>query len=414
MNTPPRAAYVLRSLVCGQSLNGEIDTLSGVHLAMARHLEGIPLQDRQAAFDGMAATQEDPVELIQAMTNVDLTKPAPAVSPVQFATLADIRAVMSSVRWDWEGWIPRAKVVGLAAYEGVGKTRAVMDLCRRVYLNLGWPDKQKMTLPKGTPSLWLCADGQHDELVEMAQDYDMSDSAVILPTLANDPYGNATLDDPETWKLVENAIVAHKPWLVNIDSLTYATSLDLCDQRSIVKLKQPLIDLAQRHQLVVLLSLHLALNGQVLGKRIKGITRTLLHLECPDSEKPERLRLWVEKSYGKKPPALGVTMGDKGSEYDFNPPSRPDAARKSGREPKERDKAKQFILDELAKQNDQIGNDLCGRCEKATQGSRKTFWRAVDALCDSGKLTTSGGPGTQSQTVLHLKDQQTAQTVPAP
>jgi hypothetical protein len=81
MTTPSQAAYVLRSLVCGQSLNGEIDSLSGVHRAMATHLEGIPLQDRQAAFDAMAALQADPNELIQAMLNVDLTKPAPAPPP---------------------------------------------------------------------------------------------------------------------------------------------------------------------------------------------------------------------------------------------------------------------------------------------------------------------------------------------
>jgi hypothetical protein len=214
----------------------------------------------------------------------------------------------------------------------------------------------------------------------------------------------ASLDDPETMVALNSAVDAHKPWAVFIDSLTYATARDLCEQRSIAILKKPFVDLVQKHQINLFLLLHVSASGQALGKRIKGITRTLLHLECPDPEKPERLRFWVEKSYGKKPRALGVTIGDSGNTYDFNPPARPEP-NKGGKPPVKREQAMQFIRDALTQQNDQIGNDLCADWAKNGESS-DTFWRAVQALKDDGEIVTDGGKGTRRQMVLHLLNSQ--------
>jgi len=98
----------------------------------------------------------------------------------------------------------------------------------------------------------------------------------------------------------------------------------------------------------------------------------LMHLECPDHEQPHRLRLWIEKSYGKKPPALGVSMEDHGNTYDFSPPARLDPSKsKGGRPAIERDKAMQFIRDALARQNDQIGNDLATEWTKGRATASK-------------------------------------------
>jgi len=346
----------------------------------------------------MAVALNDGPEFLKTVFDADPLAPEPTVQPVTFATAADIRKIMSSIRWLCEGWIPASSVVGLASLEGVGKSRLAMDL----YLGLPWPDGQAMTLPAKTPSLWLPADGQHDEIVDMLSAFGLPDEAVIFPAPSDDPYANTSLDDPETLVKIDAAIVARKPWALFVDSLTYATTRDLCEQKSIAILKRPLVDLVQRHQINIMLLLHLSASGQALGKRVKGITRTLLHLECPDREKSERLRFWVEKSYGKKPAALGVVMGDGGNTYDFTPPARlgPD---KGGRPAVKRDNAKQFIRDALTWQNEQIGNDLCTKWE-AGGGSSKTFWRAVDDLESAADIATDGGTGTGKQTILHLID----------
>ena len=139
-----------------------------------------------------------------------------------------------------------------------------------------------------------------------------------------------------------------------------------------------------------MLLLHVSKEGQALGRRIRGITRTLLHLECPDPSHSDRLRLWVEKSYASKPPALGVTIGPNGNTYDFDPPAHRDPS-KGGRPPAERDKAASFMRVALAKQNDQKATDLCSEWIK-TGGAEGTFWNARDAMVTAGELTCEGKP----------------------
>jgi hypothetical protein len=77
----------------------------------------------------------------------------------------------------------------------------------------------------------------------------------------------------------------------------------------------------------------------------------------PDPAQPDRRRLEVTGNF-KEPPPLGVTIRDGGCDYDFDPPKEP-ARNLGGRPPEDRDKARQFILDALAKKNDLVARKLC-------------------------------------------------------
>ncbi|MFO0892555.1 MAG: AAA family ATPase, partial [Isosphaeraceae bacterium] len=302
--------------------------------------------------------------------------------------------------------IPASRVVGVAASEGTGKTRFLLDLARILYLGLPWPDGQPATLPAGTRTLWLCADGHQDEIAETLPGFGLPDDAVVFPAHPDEPYDGTSLDDGELvgeGGILEEAIREVRPGLVVVDTLTNATARDLCAQAQMKSLKDPLVRLVQRHGINIVLSLHLNKEGQALGRRVRGITRTLIHLECPDPARSGRLRLWVEKSYGMKPPALGVTMGEHGNTYDDAPPPRaePGEATPSGRPPERRGKAVEFLREALGRENDQLGNDLC-RAWVAEGGGARTFWRAVDQLEEAGELVSDGGPGTRKPKVLHL------------
>ena len=147
--------------------------------------------------------------------------------------------------------------------------------------------------------------------------------------------------------------------LVFVDTLTNATRRDLCRQDEVGPLLAPLQGIAQRHEIAPILLQHVSREGQALGRRSKGLTRTLIHLACPDPDQPARLRLWVEKSFAVRPSELGVTMGAEGNEYDKEPPA-PRELSHGGRPPAKRDKVREFIKDALTSQNDRIGNELCG------------------------------------------------------
>ena len=310
-------AWVFAALTSGQTLNGKLDSLSAVLRPMADHLNGLAKNARGAAWLAMMAARPDAAELVKAVADQDPTKPPPAAqaSIRQFATAGDLRRVASTTPWTWPLWIPGSGLSGFAAFEGTGKSRLLLDLARRIWHHLVWPDGQPPTFPKHTPTLWLCSDGQQGELLDMMTAFKLPDEAIYFPAAPDEPYEGTSLDDPELIKpggILETAIATVRPGLTFIDTMTNATRRDLCSQDQVSTLKGPLIRICQTQKASMVLSLHLSKEGQALGRRSKGITRVLSHLECPDPANYQRLRLWVEKSHAKKPEALGVTMEDGG------------------------------------------------------------------------------------------------------
>lgn len=260
--------------------------------------------------------------------------------PARFAaTVDEIWRHHSDVQWLWEGYIPSASLVGLAASEGVGKTRTMMDWHRRVQQGLPWPDNQPCTIPPGSPALWLCADGQHREIAGIVAEYGMTGASIVFPAPLDSPFEGTEIDSlemvgPGGW--LDRGVKQYRPWIVVIDTLTFATGRNLCNRHVIKEIKATFERLCRTHGVSVAMLLNFSREEQRLGRRIKELTHTLIHLDAPDPEgQPDRLKLWAEKSFGKNPPALGVTMGTGGNTYDFNPP----VARKpnrGGRPPKGR------------------------------------------------------------------------------
>ncbi len=401
MLMPLRDAWTIGRLLCGLFVEGEAVAVSKPFRPLADRLATLAPDSRVLAWMGYLCGQADPDALIAVVASVDPAGPAPAEDTNRRpANLADVRKVMVGLQWLWEPFIPAARICGIAAFEGIGKTRLAMDLARRIWFGLDWPDGQPATLSKETPTLWVCADGQQDDLAAIATALGMPDQAIVFNTTPDEPYGGTELDSAEDRDRLKRFVREVRPGLVFIDTLTNATNYDLCRATENKALMTPLRDIAQRTGATIIPLLHLSRDGQALGRRIKGITRTIIQLDCPDPEQPGRLRLSVSKSFAKKPPPLGVTMTDAGNVYDSEPPT-PPAPSKGGRPAKERDEAKAFLVESLTLVNDQVGNTLAGRFE-TSGGFEKTFWRAVKDLDKAGRLTKSGGPGTGKQVVLHL------------
>ena len=397
----PRDAYLLSRVVIGHDLNGDATALPEPFRRFAAIYRGLPEDARGSAWQGFLAGLDDRDELVKAVADADPDGPPPEGESVLWpASLADLQEQTDDSRWLWKGYIPSGQLSGIAAFEGVGKTRFAIDLARRIYRDSLWPDSQPPTFPKGTPTLWVCSDGQQDEVKATAKAFGMPDEAIYFNTPRDDPYGGTTLDQDEDRERLESFIGVVKPGLVFIDSLTYATSDDMNTAKDTKSMMTPLRDLAQRTGTTIVSLLHLSKEGQPLGRRIKGITRTILQLDCPNPEQSSRLKLWVPKSFAMKPAALGVTMGESGNEYDLNPPE-PAEPSKGGRPPVSRDKAMKFLRDELAHENDQTWNELKGKWTASGEISKR-FGDAVKAMEADGEIAKHGGPGTGQEMVLHL------------
>jgi hypothetical protein len=378
-------AYAVRRPMVGLPSGDELQHVGPEVRQLVERLSQAPLEGRSQILDCYLQALPDPNAVIMAMANVDPNGPPPVIAPPRkFATCADVLRLEAATPWVWEGWLPSAKIVGIAAGEGVGKTKLATDLARRVWHGLAWPDGQAMTLPPKSPTIWIAADGQQGELANALPLLSMPPESVVFPTAPDDPFGGTSLDDDETLQSLDEAIPIYKPAFVIIDSLTYATTFNIGEQRDIAKLKEPLVMLAQKHQLIVMLLLHVSKEGQALGRRVRGITRTLMHLEAPNSDRPERLRLWVEKSYAAKPPPLGVTIGPNGNTYDTSPPAKMESS-KGGRPPEKLDKAIAFLEEKLVDGSACKAVDLISEWE-GMGGNKTTLFNAKKKLETEGRL----------------------------
>ena len=254
-----------------------------------------------------------------------------------------------------------------------------------------WPDGQPMTLHPSRRQIWVAADGQQGELALCIPSLDMPPESIIFPTPPDDPYGGTSLDDEDTLNALDEAVRIHKPAFVVVDSLTYATQSDISEQRAIAKLKDPLVTLAQTHQVIVMLLLHVS-RGRPSPRATHP--RDHAHADAPGMSRsgvrPDRLRLWVEKSYAAKPPALGSDDRRVGQHLRLQPAG-PDghikgrtAARKAGKgHASSSDDAGRTERPDRERAVPSLGEDH--------GGSDKTFWRAVKDMTEAGELETEGG-----------------------
>ncbi len=288
---------------------------------MAKYLAEIDRSSRPQAFACFLAGQGDRDLVSKAVAAADPLGPAPSLTADRRPACAlDLDLATVGVQWAWPGWIPRGRVSGVGGFEGAGKTRFALDLARRAYHGLPWPDGQAMTLPAGSKSLWICGDGHQEEIADAARKMKLPLNSILFNASPEDPCTGVDLDDPAAIESLDAFLEISAAPLVFVDTLTNSTSRDLCRQTDVKSLLSPLQEIAQRRQVAIVVLLHLSRAGQALGRRTKGLTRTLIHLDCPDPGHPTRLRLWVEKSFDVKPPALSVTIGAGGNEYDAGPP----------------------------------------------------------------------------------------------
>src|SRR5262249_50738475 len=116
-----------------------------------------------------------------------------------------------------------------------------------------------------------------------------------------------------------------KPAIVFIDTVLHATDHAPHKVEEARRFFYPLQKLCLRQNIVMACCTHLSASGGPHGRMIPGLARVVMEVEEPE-EQCNRRRLSVVKSNSEKPPALGVTIGTGGNDYDNNPPAMDGAA----------------------------------------------------------------------------------------
>ena len=400
MTIRPRQAWTFARLLIGESVNGEAQDLTGPYRSMADYLakvkpdkpaRGKARKEALAAVRGdlweaMLAARPDRDELVKAVADVNPLEPAPETdeTPDRCATLADLRRLVADTRWPWPGWLAAGVLNALAADPGTGKTIMAADLARRLWFGLPWPDGQPATFPEKTRTLWVPGDRTFGQLLDLARAYGLPDEAMLLNASPSDPTAGLDLDDPDELAALSARVRADLPGLVFVDTVGMTTAKNLCKPEDARDYFGPLMDMSHGTGVPFLMMTHLSRDGQALGRRISGACRLVWKMTHPDPEgQPDRRRVWVDKTYTEKPPALGMTIADAGCSFDFNPPADAPIPR-GGRPPEKIGKAMAFLTEALSG-GDRRLIDLINEWEKAGE-NKGTFFNASKAMEADGRL----------------------------
>jgi hypothetical protein len=346
----PPDAYVLRRVLCDHNVNGELDTLSEPWKTVGEHLASLNKEARTTAWAAMLAALPEREELVKIMEAIDPNGPAPpAAIAVTFATLADVAKIVSAQPWLWNGWLALGVLNAIAADPGVGKTRFALDLARRLWFGLPWPDYQPATLPAGTRTLWVQGDRNFAEMLQAARDFGLPDEAVALGSSPDDPFGSLDLDDPDTLAALGERIKAASVPMAVIDTVGMVTSRNLSRPDEAREFFAPILELCQQTGVALLGLTHLSKDKEALGRRIVEKARVVIKMTQPDPEgQRDRRRLWVDKTAVVKPAPLGITMGTAGNDYDFEPPREPEPVpKKRGPSPEKLEECKTWLAEQL-------------------------------------------------------------------
>jgi hypothetical protein len=374
-------AWVFRRLLAGKSRPEDLAAISASWKLLADLLDRLPERERGAAWQGHVLTRANREALIQAVDAQDPSAPAPeGQTGRRIATLADLAASEGDGRFVWPGYLVKAHCNVLSSDPKIGKTHLALDLAKRIYFGQPWPDGQPPTFPEGTKTLWVCGDRHQIELWDRATAFGLPPEAVMLNADSDNPYGGRDLDEEESIKGLRERVIEYRPALVIIDTVWRATKRRLHETTEVNAVLDPLLEIAQECDVALLGLMHLSLGNESLGRRIEGFTRSILKLTRPDPAQKKRLRLEVSGNF-KEGEALGVTLHDKGCDYDDTPPKK---AETGSREAPKTDAGFTFFEDTLTC-GDRTSADLLKEWE-ATGGKPGVFWDVRKALINQGKV----------------------------
>lgn len=301
----------------------------------------------------------------------------PPRPPRKPPTLADARGMIEGLSWIWPGWILKGQLTLVTGASGAGKTTLMVDLVRRYYKGLVWPDGTPATQEPGRPALWLNSDRRVDQLAELWAAAGLPDDACYLAHELGKPLNPLSLDDPSTMPLISEYVDSVKPWALIIDTISRATSQDLCNPTGVTEVTGPLLELSNRTGIAVFLLGHTNKDGEAYGRHLKTTCQVCWKLEGTSATSSRTLRN-DDRCAIKPPEPIGVTIQSDGTWKWGEAVNLDEGGRTVG--------CANLIMDLISRNGRTGWKDLVSQCEIAGGYSSSTVSKAAKTLADVGKL----------------------------
>jgi len=319
---------------------------------------------------------------------------------LHFKSLADIAPTLPPIRWMWQDWIPRGLLSLVGAVKGAGKSYWLLDLARRIIANETWPDGTPIMM-QDAKVIYVDAELIPQLINERAARWEMDTKRFYLMMAdQHQPIDFTRNDCRDT--LVE-MIYQLKPEFVVLDSLGSLNSKGENAKEDVQDLLAFFNQVAFEFQIGLSMVHHLrkrnplAFADMITQDDFRGsghivqMSRTVIGISViqtrseRDPNGPRRVEM-VSTNLTAYPDPIGfefepgvnggisLVYGDAPTAY---------------REPSERDRCEQLILEQLA--NGPMSADEMVEVAQRNGFSRATMFRAHDALERLGKVADTVG-----------------------
>jgi hypothetical protein len=183
-------------------------------------------------------------------------------------TLADAFIVLGETRYAWNGYIMRAGLNCISGDTGAGKTCLAMDLHRRQYHGLTWPDGQAVEEP-GRKIIWLMSDQRLSQLCDEAKALGVPMESIVLATERGSVTVPLLLSEREHLARLNYLVAQSKPWSVVVDTFTSAMGSGEQSKPEVINpIANYLMDVAIAHNVPIILLTHTNDSGGIFGRAL--------------------------------------------------------------------------------------------------------------------------------------------------
>lgn len=188
--------------------------------------------------------------------------------PEKLLTLADARKVLGETRYLWRPYLMVGGLTAIAGDVGAGKTCFMLDLHRRQWHGLAWPDGSPVE-SKGRPVVYVMADQRLSQLADLAKDYGVPDDSIIVACEPGSVTAPLLLDDPASLDRISRIVREAKPWALVIDTFTSAMGgKSHSKPEEMNGITSYLHDVAVANDIPVILLCHTNAEGGIYGKAL--------------------------------------------------------------------------------------------------------------------------------------------------
>jgi hypothetical protein len=331
---------------------------------------------------------------------------------LHFKSLAEIAPTLPPIRWMWQDWIPRGLLSLVGSVKGAGKSYWLLDLARRIIANETWPDGTPTNMT-GATVIYVDAEMIPQLINERAARWEMDTKRFYL--MMADQHTPIDLTRHDCRDTLVEMIYQLKPEFVVLDSLGSLNSKGENAKEDVQELLSFLNQVAFEFQIGLSMVHHLRKRNPLAfadlitqddfrgSGHIVQMCRTVIGISVIQTSAernpngPRRVEM-VSTNLTAYPDPIG---------FEFQPGINGGIsliygdAPEAYREPSERDRCEELILDQLA--NGPIKpNDLLEIAQR-NGFSRATMFRAHDALERHGKVSdTSGNKDPDNQWTLKI------------